>query len=282
MAVELVKKIKIDPRVDSYKTFFDYPWSRKLDELVAGSKLEEPVFSLCVNWKSAANTHIMPWLMMHSIKAFWEGYLRNQESFTEQAVAHLAQHVPVAMGDSLSHMKRKKLAEVMAEIGGRMKQVREQDDEEMSAQALFDTFLRSPGGSELQLSIWGSQRIACGAVFHAYENFVSRCVSLARNEPDYRAFKFKTLYSDAKGAFGEQTADYCLTDQAVELVRLVRNALAHHGGKETDDLKGLPHGVDVEDGVLQIMPDDNRRFFDELKDRVFKLADKAVTLPQFK
>jgi hypothetical protein len=117
MAVELVKNIKIDPRVDSYKTFFDHPWSRTLDAHVAGSKLEEPVFSLCVNWKSAANTHIMPWLMMHSIREFWNRYLRGQESFSEQAVSHLAQHVPAAMGDSLSNMKRKKLAEVMKEIG---------------------------------------------------------------------------------------------------------------------------------------------------------------------
>src|SRR5437868_6648892 len=131
MGVEAVKNIKIDPRVDAYKTFFDHAWSRKLDELVAGSKLAEPVFSLCVNWKSAANTHLMPWLMIENLKGFWQGLLRGQESSTERAVAHLARHVPAAMGDSLSHMKRKKLAEVMGEVGGRMKEFREQYDEEI-------------------------------------------------------------------------------------------------------------------------------------------------------
>jgi len=282
MAVEAVKNIKIDPRVAAYKTFFDHAWSRKLDELAAGSKLAEPVFSLCMNWKSAANTHLMPWLMIENLKSFWEGFLRGQESYSERAVAHLAQHVPAAMGDSLSNMKRKKLAEVMTEIGRRMKQVREQDGEEIDPQALFETFLNGPGGSELHLSIWGSQRIVFGAVYHAYENFVSRCVGLARNEPDYRSSNIKALHADARAAFGDTTADYCLTDPPVDTARLVRNALAHHGGKETDQLKKVPHGVDVVDGVLQVMPDDNRRLFDTLKDRVFKLVETALTLPQCK
>jgi hypothetical protein len=282
MGVEAVKNIKIDPRVDAYKTFFDHAWSRKLDELVAGSKLAEPVFSLCMNWKSAANTHLMPWLMIENLKGFWQGVLRGQESATEHAVAHLARHVPDAMGDSLSHMKRKKLAEVMAEVGGRMKEFREQYDEEIDPAALFETFLNGPGGSELHLSIWGSQRIVYGAVYHAYENFVSRCVGTARKESDYRSPNIKALHSDVRATFGDTTADYCLTDQPVDAARLVRNALAHHGGKETDQLKKVAHGVDVVDGVLQVMPADNRRLFDTLKDRVFKLAETALALPQMK
>src|SRR5207253_2041712 len=151
MAVEATKNIKIDPRVDSYKTFFDHAWARKLDELVAGSKLAEPVFSLCINWKAAANTHLMPWLKVGNLKG-----------------------------------------------------------------------------------LWGSQRTVYGAVYHTYENFVSRCVGLARNEPDYRSPNAKALHADARAAFGDTTADFCLTDQAVDAARLVRNALAHHGGKETD------------------------------------------------
>jgi hypothetical protein len=111
---------------------------------------------------------------------------------------------------------------------------------------------------------------------------LSRCVSLARKEPDYRVFKIKVLHSDAKAAFGEDTADYCLADHPAEVARLVRNALAHHGGMETDELKVVAHGVDVVDGVLQIMADDNRRLFDGLKEPVSKLAEKAVTLPQLR
>lgn len=76
-----------------------------------------------------------------------------------------ARHVPAAMGDSLSHMKRKKLAEVMTDLSRRMKEFREQDGEEIDTQALFDTFLNGPGGSELHLSIWGSQRTVYGAVY---------------------------------------------------------------------------------------------------------------------
>jgi hypothetical protein len=90
------------------------------------------------------------------------------------------------------------------------------------------------------------------------------------------------LHCDAKAAFGEATADYCLTDQAVEAARLVRNALAHNGGRVTDELKTVSHGIDIVDQLLQVMPDDNRKLFDALKKRAFKLAETALTLPQTK
>jgi hypothetical protein len=282
MADELKINIKIDERVDAYASFFDHSWSRAIDALVFGSKLEEPVFALSVNWKAAANAQLLPWLMMHSIKEFWRGNIEGQMSGSERSFWILAQQIPAAMRESLSNMKRKKLTEIINENAQRVKQAGEQEEQDLNTQALLSTFLKSRGGDELSLGIWGSQRIVYGAIFHAYENFVRCALGLARNEPDYRAFNIKTLVSDSKAAFGDETAKYCLTDDCVEVARLVRNALAHNGGKLTPELEKLAHGIEVVDGQLQIMPENNRKLFHQLKDRASKLAETALTMPQFK
>jgi hypothetical protein len=85
--------------------------------------------------------------------------------------------------------------------------------------------------------------------------------------------------ADAGQHFGPQIADDCLNSSDVKIARLVRNSLAHNGGKETDDLKKVKHGILVEDDVFQIMAPDTRRLFYVLKERAYKLVEKAVTLP---
>jgi hypothetical protein len=274
-----VKNIKILTHIDFYKTFFDHTWSRRLDELVAGTKLVGPVFSLCMYWKAAANTHIMPWLMVESLKGFSDGYGSGGRSAADRAVWHMVRAVPAAMTPHMTNMGRKKLTEVMDDLGEKWKTAQGLEAEELDSQAMFEQFLYGPGGSELQLSIWGTQRIVYGSLFHAYENFVNQTVGLARSEPNYKGFPFDKLVADAKTVFGDSTAKYCLTDPFVKASRLVRNALAHNGGRVDEKLAGVDHGIEVVDGELQVMPPDNRKLLNELKVRVLKLAETAVALP---
>jgi len=84
---------------------------------------------------------------------------------------------------------------------------------------------------------------------------------------------------DAGRAFGSKVAADCLTSPPVMIARLVRNALAHDGGRETVHLKGMSHGLAVEQGVLQIMAPDTRELFNRLKRRALKLVRRAVALP---
>ncbi len=108
-----MKNIKILTHVDFYKTFFDHEWARRFSQLAGNTRLKEPAFSLCVNWKSAANTHLLPWLMMENLKGFWDGNVSGQQSWASLAIWHLVKEVPAAMADHLTNMNQKKLAEVM-------------------------------------------------------------------------------------------------------------------------------------------------------------------------
>jgi hypothetical protein len=184
------------------------------------------------------------------------------------------------MGDSLSNMKRKKLETVITDLGRNLKDAREGYIEDSDPQALFDSYLDSPGGHELKLSLWGTQRVVYGAIYHAYENFVSQCVGVVKNDPGYRSDNGKSLLADLKAAFDAGTIQDCVTDPVINIARLIRNALAHHGGRETEELKKEPHGIAICDGELQIMPDDTRHLFNALKDRALKLADATMAYTQ--
>ena len=87
--------------------------------------------------------------------------------------------------------------------------------------------------------------------------------------------------------------DHCLlTDERVDFARLVRNALAHNGGRSSPEIevKNTEHKTDdcrvhklmVLDGMIQVVPDDTRFLFDLLKQKVFWLAEKAKDHPKLR
>src|SRR5262245_27359891 len=116
-----MKNVYVLTHIDFYKTFFDHGWARQLDELVAGTKLASPAFSLCMYWKAAVNTHAMPWMMIASLKSFWSGTVNGDRSAADRAIWHIVREVPTAMAPHVTNMGRKKLTEVMSGAGDRWK-----------------------------------------------------------------------------------------------------------------------------------------------------------------
>lgn len=270
--------IEYDRHLGSYGSFFDHAWATDLMGRTETSVLKDPVFSLLMNWKAAANTHMMPWLLIEQLKSFAQSYARTCQTASEYSLARIAKHIPAAMGDSLSNMKRKKLQQVITDLGHGLGQARQEHTDDTDPQALFDSYLTGPGGHELQLSLWGTQRVVYGAIYHAYENFATRCVGLTRGDPHYRPGNGKELVAAAKAAFDAITFGFCITDDSVSLARLVRNAIAHHGGMETEELRKVSHGIAVREGELQLMPSDSRSLFTALKDRASALAKTTMAI----
>jgi hypothetical protein len=278
MAPDTVKTITHDPQLGSYLSFFDHAWARRFSELVSGSTLDEPAMALLVNWKAAANTHLMPWLMITNLTSFAKAYARSHETLSEVALGRIARHLTDAMRDSLSNMKCKRLNEEIIALGDKLKTSREHYDDDMDPQELFEEYLGGTGGHELQLSLWGTQRLVYGSIYYSYEHFVTCCVGHVLRAPDYRPNSGKKLVEDAKRALSPKAFSYCIENESVQVARLVRNAIAHHGGKESDELKLKPHGIHVADGELQVMPQHVRGLFEMLKDRAHHLAIETLSV----
>ncbi len=270
--------IRIDDRLEEYRPFFDHQWAAEIDGLAAGTKLADAVFALSVHWRAAANTCAMPWLMCQSSRRQWSRYLDNQQPLSDRITTAVTDRVADAMGDDLSRAKQKKLARVIRRIGDETHEQRDHASR-FDLDVVWRSFLEDP---EFQLAVWGSQRISYGSIYHAYEHFVRGCIALGSGNPGYRGRRIHALVRDATRLFGPKIAGDCLTAQSVMAARLVRNALAHNGGRETAQLRSFPHGLVLEDGVVQIMASDTRALFDLLKTRAYKLVRKAATLPSMR
>ena len=107
--LNMSKSMVIDPNLNSYKTFFDHCWCQRIIESAERSALDEPVFHLCMAWRGAANTHSLPWLMVHNMQSFAEGLVRSQEPVAAKLVAALAGRLSAEMGKGLRSAQREQL-----------------------------------------------------------------------------------------------------------------------------------------------------------------------------
>src|SRR6266568_6520211 len=108
------KQYFIDPRLDSYQSFFDHAWGREIDRIVSGSPLELIVFDLCAAWKAASLTHRLPWLTMEIFKSFATSYDNAREPTTRMLIELIAHTLSSRL--HLTNTKRKELDKVLEEI----------------------------------------------------------------------------------------------------------------------------------------------------------------------
>lgn len=272
---DLTIPIRVDDRFDVYASFFDHAWARRISELVRGSKLDEPTFSLCMNWKAIANTYRFPWLMIECLKWQMQGFLKKHEPLSVAVTKAIESRLLDVMRGDLSEAARRKLRDAIREIAQAATSARDDSDAMWSRTSVHWHELLPD--QEFAISIWGSQRICYAALYHTFEDFTRQCIGLASGQgQDWRPGG--EIVDAAKRLFGESFVQACLCDDAITVARLVRNALAHHGGRVTKELGNVTHGLEVENGVIQILADDTSRLFHLLINRAYDLAARTLEL----
>ncbi len=274
----------IDDHLESYKTFFDHEWADRILTETDGTGLYDIAVDLCVNWKSAVNMHVLPWFVVQSMSNVAEGMASAIEPVPVVAVKLWASEVEKEMEGHLNRMGRKKLRELVHKSSQRAANVRESLPPLLPAEVAWKAFLdRDQAGShEFHLAVWGSQRLCYGALYHAYECFLTRCVGRFQRNEDYRVYSAKALGKDLAAAFGKDIAEDCLEQGPVVMAREVRNTLAHNGGRANANVAAKLHGVRIEEGLLHLMPADNKDLFDMLKVRAENVAMKALAVPHIR
>jgi hypothetical protein len=289
--------LRLDDRVEIYKSFLDYPWLQDLEQRVRGTALDKPFMRLIVTWKGTANAYAMPYLMMTTLASFEKGYLRPQESLPEHAIQAMAQAVPKRMAEKhkLSHSKQQQFKEVCLEILQTV-EYKQRAYPELDKDAMFKELLHAkPGGSELQVGVKSLIEVCFSGLFHAYEHFVSQCIKIGKGG-NYSTRRFELILKGAKEVFGPDVAEFCLTHDEVVVARAVRNSLAHNGSEYSTDMFGRPiepatfarldallkQDYFVEEGEIKVVAANTVKLFRMLAVRVSKLIDKALTLDAFK
>jgi hypothetical protein len=291
MDKDIIDTPLIDPTLDSYEQFFDHKWAERTFQAVETSPLKEAVCALMVAWRSANGAHLLPWLMVHSLKHFAEGKgdggLRFRANYSGEVIKGIVGKLESRMQYSLKPNQRATLKRVVAKIEqeahGAFKAA--QSEPPFPLAGYWDFLTHT---SEFQFCILGTQRINYGSLFFAYEDFLASVIRT--KEPTYSSKKDKIKDAFARH-FGAALRDYCWTHAEVDLAMLVRHALAHNGGRFGSELeKYKARFVDATgtttpklqddlfalvDGKIQITPGNTRHLFGVLKERVTKIVEEV-------
>jgi hypothetical protein len=272
----MTKNVRVEPHLESYRSFFDHAWFGKWTEETTGTPLYQPVFDLGFMWRCSANTHLLPWLMATTIQQTIERKTNMAEPFGKKYVSAVQQRLAKRMGSSLRKTQRHRMQVELDKILREVSAVMAIPDL-LPPETMWQSFLQN---SEFQFALVGSQRLCYGAIYYAYEDFLTRCVGLAKGKTDYRLFRQKDFQKEIAAEFGSTVCDQCWDDPAVNLARVTRHALVHNGCRVTDEFKEAQKAAKrplvVCDDEVQIMAPDTSSLFLLLKDRATLLISAAL------
>ncbi len=225
----------------------------------------------------------MPWLITESLRKSVLGFLTGYRPVGVRLAEAMQIRLLNELGDILPRRSKKALRAAIDNLTSNVladdARVKQAVARGVRSADIWSDLIDQP---EFVLSICGSQRLCYAGVYFAYENFVRQCTSLATgtDEVEYHN-NFTKQEEDMRMVFGDTTTDR-VADQQVNIARLVRNALVHAGGRIGNELRKIPHGLALENDVLQVMAPDTSRLFGQLKMRASVLAERAVALPVFR
>lgn len=275
------RKICIDTRVDAYEGFLSTDWANMITEKAASSPmLTEIVFDLLLDWRSCCYTAAMPAIFAQSIQTYANSYTndpsndRSVLAYSDTILKLMSRQVPeLAENSDL----RARLASALVNTSADVRDAKDAVKINFELEAAWGDYL---GMAPFQMLIWSTQRLTYVAIFNAYDSFLQRCVKHASGRESLRTTDrdFKKVLREC---FDDDLATKCWTSSDFNIVRLVRHALSHAGGRETDALSKQKHGIVVQDGVLQIWPEHNKSLLEVLKKSVDAAVEQALSMTDF-
>jgi hypothetical protein len=292
MGENIAETVLIDPQLASYEKFFDHEWAKRTFEAVKNSPLEDAVDDLIVTWRSADGAHRLPWLMVETLRQYADGEFLGNLQFRANHAQEVIKRVVNKIEDAMQyHLKldqrsalKRAVSKMEKEAFVAVRTAREQI--KMDVPEYWQYLIAQ---SEFHFSILGTQRINYGSLFFSYEDFLAN--TIRTRDPAYSS-KTEPIKVAFPRHFGVSLTDYCWNHDEVELAKLVRNALAHNGGRfgkdlqkfasrfvDTTGLKAVKLQNDLfllVDGKIQITPGNTRHLFGLLKERVSKLVEAII------
>lgn len=271
----ITRTASFDPRIESYQQFFDENWASELGSLVEGTILDSPTLDLVRNWHAISNARALPWLMVQCLDRSLAQELeevmpldiRKLKFIRENLLSQLEQS-----GTKVRPMFRKKLHDALVALDKRADEVMVKAKRTVieNQSSVWEAFLEE--NTYFPTSLWALERICYCSLYYNYEYFLTECVRIKRNEPEYRMPRHEDFKDDFKAAFGVDCQQACWSDQKVVIARLARHSLVHNGGRLTPQLEKQPHGFLVNDGEIQVAAPHTTALFNLLIGKVLMLS----------
>lgn len=276
MTTKPIETIFVDDRKELYQPLMASEWAEKtLDARTATPRISRLVGDFLVDWRSISMTAAMPATIVDLVISFAQGYTNSHTpdssivKYGQHALHGLRLVVPELTADPVL---QRKIQEHLVDLLFKMRDVEENVQLEYPADELWRGYLTVP---QFQMMLWSSQRVAFSAYYNAYENLLVRFAKTAAGLDSLRVTNKSEFNKCLREQFGDDGRDKCWTNDKVNLFRVVRHSLSHAGGRLTDDLAKLKHGLHLIDGKIQITPVENHAVVRTLQSCVDVLIEKA-------
>lgn len=278
---QIKQDIFLDDRLASYRKLFSDDWPHRLDKFIDDApKLRRLGFDLLMQWRGAAYTAEFPATLIDHFSSFAAGFVREPTPNTDilklatALVARCSREIPELTVDP---SVQNKLRELFVEMGAQLTDFDRNQTYEFPREEIWKRYLQE---HVYQITLWSSLRICYIAIFNAYDNFIAQSTQIAAADANIKTTDrdFNKRFS---AAFGEPMLQQCWHTNDMHIIRRARHSLSHAGGRDTEPLQKLTHSIRIEDGKLQITPDDLRHEYETLKTNVLSFAEHVHEWPQF-
>jgi hypothetical protein len=268
-----VRNIWIDKRMSQSEGYIPDDWAPKAFGLVKpGSTLDNLLVGLLLGWRTTAYTAAMPAIAIKVAQSTTLGYAKYVSpdgmivTHSEAIVAKVSRKVPELVDD---RSLREALLKELVTVADEFRAARSAVTPDMPIEPIWANFLEQDA---FAMSVWSSQRVSYVAFYNAYEAFIVECLKVGTGLPNLRSTDKKVFNEALRTGLGKDISSPCWSHHEINVARLVRNALSHNGGRETEELKKQKHGVKLIGDELQIVPEDNHRMLRRLRQAVEEIT----------
>jgi hypothetical protein len=276
------RHIYTDSDIKAYEGYMPDEWGEKtIGPIPEGTVLERLLLDLAMSWRSASYTAKMPATSiraMHAAAVGRSNFVSPDSSivaYSERIIAQLCQRIPELVEYT---QIRARLVEELVSISADFRDRAAAVKHEYPVEPIWDQFMED---TAFRISLWSSQRVAYVAFYNAYEAFIVDCLKVGTGLIHLRSTDKKAFNESLRSGLGTDISGQCWSHHEINIARLVRHALSHNGGRETEDLKKQKHGIKLIGGELQIVPEDNHRMLRRLRKAVEEVIAATKAHPNF-
>ena len=213
---EIIDQALIEPNLASYEQFFDHVWCKYIFGLVESSPLKDAVDTLMVAWRSTNGVHMLPWLLVDSLRSFadgeYKGRLHFRAGYSDTVVKFIREKLENRM-PSLDFNQRTELRRALTKLENEAFEVFKtvQSQVKFDVAEYWDFITHTP---EFRFCILGTQRIDYGSLFFAYEDFLANTIRTKERDYSSRGDPIKDAFATH---FGKSLCESCWTHDEVDL-----------------------------------------------------------------
>lgn len=253
-------ELEVEIRPEEYDVRLTPKWaSHFLEEADKRSKLHRATYSFVAELRAICMSASLPFTLVKHVVRFYDGYVRGSKDrdlpkAVRLTASRLVRALEEADGeDTLTAGQRKLLGSEVLRVEGQLKTAEDADYSEQLGDAMWDRYLEDKG---FQLGAWGSQRLAYVGVYNAYDSFVTAGLKSISGQQRVDRNKERAIAE----YFGERAIEKCWRHHDLQVGRLVRHAISHAEGRETQQLLACGHNIRTtgSDRVLSVFPEDIR------------------------